>query len=98
MKQRRVHLYSLLGVSYMRTLKRPQRVQRRLLRLGQSPDPGDIESLVGSVTPQCPQLLTAREVPQGDAPFAVFGQGIAPAEGEHLLSIGDQVPYDTLVR
>src|SRR5258708_4621284 len=64
-----------LGASGRRTLNRAQRSQRRLLRLGQSPDPGDIESLVGSVTPQCLHLLAALEVPQGDGP-------VIPATGQ----------------
>src|SRR5258708_11667084 len=59
----------------MRTLNGPQCVQRRPLCLGQSLDPGDIESLVGSVTPQCPQLLPALEVPQDDGP-------VIPATGQ----------------
>src|SRR5712691_1928203 len=59
-------LWSLPGASGRRTFNRAQRAQCCLLRLGQSPNPGDSESLVGSVTPQSSQLLAALKVPQGD--------------------------------
>src|SRR5207248_389284 len=53
----------------------PQRAQRRLLRLRQSFHPADIESLVGSVTPQCSQMLGGLQVPERDGPIiAAAGQ------------------------
>src|SRR2546425_8702414 len=64
-----------LPPSHKSALNGPQRAQRCLLRLGQSPDPGDSESLVGSVTPQSSQLLAALQVPQGDGP-------VIPATGQ----------------
>src|SRR3989442_2146020 len=75
MKQGKAHLRSLLGASGRRTFNRAQRAQRRLLRLGQSPNPGDIESLVRSVTTQCLQLLATVQVPQGDG-------SVIPATGQ----------------
>src|SRR5713101_626315 len=64
-----------LSPSHRSALNRTQREQRCLLRLGQSPDPVDSKSLVGSVTPQSPQLLPALEVPQVNGP-------VIPATGQ----------------
>ena len=44
-------------------LNRPQRSQAGSLRLGQSPDPCDIEPLIGSVTPQRAQVRAALQLP-----------------------------------
>jgi hypothetical protein len=54
MKLPRPELGCVLGVVHSSVLNRPQRAQRRLLRLRHSPDPRDIESFVGPVTSQCP--------------------------------------------
>src|SRR5947208_1101772 len=54
---------------------RPQRTQRRLLRLGQAPDPRDIEPLVGAVASQRAERLATLEVPERDGP-------VIPATGK----------------
>jgi hypothetical protein len=51
-----------------RFLERPQGAQRRLLRLGETPDAGDSESLVGPISPQRFQRLAAPDVPEPDGP------------------------------
>src|SRR2546425_829446 len=63
----RLSLWSLPGASSRRTFNRAQRAQRRLLRLGESPDPGDIESLVGSVATQRAQVVAALQIPYHDS-------------------------------
>src|SRR3989441_6632018 len=61
----------------------PQRAQRRLLRLGQSFHPADIEALVGPVAPQRPQMLATLQVPERNDPvFPATGQ--PAAIGTHL--------------
>src|SRR6266571_6533657 len=45
-------------------LERPQGVQRRLLRCGETPDARDIESLVGSILPQRLELLATVQIPE----------------------------------
>src|SRR6266852_1342361 len=45
-------------------LERPQGVQRRLLRCGETPDARDIESLVGSIPPQRLELLATAQIPE----------------------------------
>src|SRR5258708_15861784 len=45
-----------------------QHAQRRLLRLGQAPDPCDIEALVGSVASQRAEGLATLQVPERDGP------------------------------
>src|SRR6266550_7277377 len=45
-------------------LERPQGVQRRLLRCGETPDARDIESLVGSILPQRLERLATLEIPE----------------------------------
>src|SRR5258708_3377560 len=49
-------------------LNGPQGTQRGLLRLGQAPDPRDIEPLVGAGASQCAQILATLQVPDVDAP------------------------------
>src|SRR6266704_1880402 len=70
-----VQLGSVLDVWHRSALHRPQRAQRRLLRLGQSFYPADIEALVGPVAPQRPQMLAALEIPDADGTvIAATGQ------------------------
>src|SRR2546427_12748274 len=57
----------MLGDWRRNVLRRPERTQRGLLRLGQSPDPRDIEALVGSVALQRPHQLSALQVPHLDS-------------------------------
>jgi hypothetical protein len=45
-------------------LERPQGVHRCLLRCGEAPDARDIESLVGSISPQRLELLATLEIPE----------------------------------
>src|SRR6266516_3339942 len=66
---------SVLDAWHRSALHRPQRTQRGLLRLGQSPDPRDIEALVGAVASQRAQMLATLEVPEHDGP-------VIPATGE----------------
>ena len=47
-----------------RFLERPQGAKRRLLRLGETPDVGDIESLVWPIAPQRLQMLATVQVPE----------------------------------
>src|SRR5215216_2823617 len=47
-------------------IERPQGHERRLLRLGQSSDPGDVEPFVGSRRAQCAYRFSARYIPQLD--------------------------------
>src|SRR5256712_4122538 len=58
-------------------------MQRGLLRLGQAPDPCDIEALVGAVASQRAQMLATLQVPDGDGP-------VLPATGQPA-SIGTQL-------
>src|SRR5712691_2886224 len=59
---------SVLDAWYRSALHRPQRAQRGLLCLGQSPDACDIEPLVGAVASQRAQMLAPLEVPERDGP------------------------------
>src|SRR5205823_5394653 len=69
---------SLLDEGLQLSLHRPQRAQRRLLRLGQSLHPADIEALVGPVAPQRPQMLAALEIPDVNGPIiAATGEPLA---------------------
>src|SRR5258708_10702106 len=52
-----------------RSFERSQRAQRRLLCFGEPPDARDSEALVGTIPPQGAQMLTTREVPDGDSPI-----------------------------
>src|SRR5207237_892427 len=64
--------------SHRSALHRPQRAQRRLLRLGQALHPADIEALVGAVAPQRPQMLATLEIPDLDGPvIAATGEPLA---------------------
>ena len=68
-------LWSLLGGWHRSVLHRPQGAQGGLLRLGQSPDPRDIQSLVGAVASQRAQMLATLQVPDSDGPvIAATGQ------------------------
>src|SRR2546426_1544624 len=58
-----------------RFLERSQGAQRRLLRLGETPDVRNIESLVGSIPPQRLQRLATVQVPEQDGP-------VIPATGQ----------------
>src|SRR5258708_21000401 len=66
MKSRRPGLRSLLGDCHRRALNCPQRAQCCFLRLGHSPDPCDIEALVGAVASQRPHQFGALDVPHLD--------------------------------
>src|SRR5258708_28891044 len=66
MKSRRPGLRSLLGDCHRRALNCSQRAQRCFLRLGHSPDPCDIEALVGAVASQRPHQIGALDVPHLD--------------------------------
>src|SRR5258708_3017839 len=59
------------------TLNRPQRTQRRQLRLGHSSDPRDIESFVRPVTPQRPYIPALLQTPQSN-------RIVVPATGQRL--------------
>src|SRR6266699_1964008 len=76
----------MLDVVHRNVLERPQRAHGRLLRLGHSLNPRDIESLVGPVAPQHPQLVAALEIPYLDSTIiAATGQSPAPrAQSERL--------------
>src|SRR5258706_1420828 len=63
MQPQRPELGSELGAVHSRVLNRPQRSQRRLLRLGHSPNPGGINALLRPVAPHRLQLLAALEIP-----------------------------------
>ncbi len=66
-----------------RVLERPQGAQRRLLCCGETPDVGDIESLVGSIPPQSAQMLAIVQVPEHDGPV-IPATGQPAAIGAHL--------------
>src|SRR5438552_11412321 len=66
---------SVLDTWHRSALHRPQRTQGGLLRLGQSPDPRDIEALVGAVASQRAQMLATVQVPDGDG-------AVLPATGQ----------------
>src|SRR6266567_5606728 len=66
---------SVLDAWYRSALHRPQRTQGGLLRLGQSPDPRDIEALVGAVASQRAERRATLEVPDSDGP-------VLPAAGQ----------------
>src|SRR5437588_1440744 len=71
-------LGSVLDAWHSSALHRPQRAQRRLLRLGQALHSTNIEALVGPVAPQCPQMLAALEIPGLDGPvIAATGEPLA---------------------
>src|SRR2546425_12114303 len=73
-----VQLGSVLDAWHRSALHRPQRAQRRLLRLGQALPPADIEALVGAVAPQRPQMLATLEIPDVDGPvIAATGEPLA---------------------
>jgi hypothetical protein len=59
---------SMLGAVSSLVLHGPQRTQVGLLRLGQTPDAFNIQSLVGSIPPQRAQMLATVQVPDGDGP------------------------------
>src|SRR5437764_1239559 len=68
----------MLDAVHRNVLERPQRAHGRLLRLGHSLNPRDIESLVGPIAPQHPQLVPALEIPYLDsAIIAATGQSLA---------------------
>lgn len=52
-----------------RFLEGPQSEQRHFLRLGETSNACDIESLVWPISPQCLQMLTAVQVPKLDGPI-----------------------------
>src|SRR5439155_17554308 len=80
-------------------LNRPQRAQRRLLRLGHPPDPRDIEPLVGPVSPQGAQMLATVQIPEGNG-------SVVPATGQlrpvptprHPAGQGWLLTHDPLTR
>src|SRR5690242_19767980 len=77
MQPQRPELESVLD-AWHGALHRPQRTQRRLLRLGQALRPADIEALVGPVAPQRPQMLAAVEIPDVDGSvIAATGEPLA---------------------
>jgi hypothetical protein len=65
----------------------PQRSQRRLLCLGQAPDPRNIEALVGSVASQRSEILATVQVPDRDGP-------VIPAIASMFLRQSDNSPLD----
>src|SRR6266567_4230624 len=76
-------LGSVLGAVHGSALHRPQRTQGGLLRLGQSSDPSDIQSLVGAVASQRAQMLATLQVPECDGPIIPATGQRAPI-GTHL--------------
>src|SRR2546421_1744667 len=72
----------MLHLGALPPFNRPQRAQRRLLRLGQSPNTVDIEALVESIS-QCLQRLATLEVPEPDGPV-IPATGQPAAIGTHL--------------
>src|SRR3989442_2558471 len=66
-----------------RFLKRAQRIQRRLLCLGETPDARDSEPLVESIPPQRLLQLATLEVPEPDGPV-IPATGQPAAIGTHL--------------
>src|SRR6266567_3426756 len=66
-----------------RSFECSQRAQRRLLCFGEPPDARDSEALVGAIPPQGAQVLTTREVPDGDSAI-VPTTGKRAAIGTHL--------------
>src|SRR5437868_4991344 len=74
---------SVLDAWHRSALYRPQGTQRGLLRLGQSPDPCDIEALVGSIPSQRLQMLATVQVPERDGPI-IPAAGQPAAIGTHL--------------
>src|SRR5437879_4400861 len=73
----RPELGSLLGAVHCNVLNCSQCAQRRLLCLGHSSDPRDIESLVGSVTPQGLEMLATLHIPH-------LNGIVVPATGQPL--------------
>ena len=61
----------------------PQRLQRGLLCLGETPDAYDSEALIGSIPPQRVQGLATLEVPEPDGPVIPATGQPAPI-GTHL--------------
>src|SRR5258706_5753667 len=82
MQPQRPELGSELGAVHSRVLNRPQRSQRRLLRLGPSPNPGDIDALVRPVAPQCLQVLAALDIPHLNG-IIIAAAGQSPAIGTY---------------
>src|SRR6266567_5371788 len=76
-------LGSVLGAVHGSILNRPQGAQRRLLRLGHSPDPRDIEALIGPVASQRAEMLATLQVPERDGPI-IPATGQRAAIGTHL--------------
>src|SRR5437660_1107039 len=74
---------SVLDAWFRSALHRPQRTQRDLLRLGQSPDPRDIEPLVGAVASQRAQMLAMLQIPDSDGPV-IAAAGKPASIGTHL--------------
>src|SRR2546423_6045367 len=74
---------SVLDAWHRSALHRPQGTQRGLLRLGQSPDPCDIEALIGSIPSQRLQMLATVQVPERDGPIIPAAGQPAPI-GTHL--------------
>ena len=72
-----------LSPGHRSALNRPQRAQRGLLRLGQAPDAGDIQSLVGPVASQREERLATVQVPDRDGPV-IAATGQLAAIGTHL--------------
>src|SRR5260221_329295 len=64
-------------------LQGPQGAQRRLLGLGQTPDAGDVEPLVGPVAAQGAQVFAAVHIPEPDGPI-IAATGDSFAIGAHL--------------
>ncbi len=83
MKPQRLGLGSVLGAVHRSVLNCPQRMQRGLLRLGQAPDPCDIEALVGAVASQRAQMLATLQVPERDGPV-IPATSQKPPIGTHL--------------
>src|SRR2546425_1379354 len=83
MQPRRPDLGSVLGAVPGSILNGPQGTQRDLLSLGQSPDPRDIEPLVGAVASQRAQMLATLQIPECDGPV-LPATGQSASIGTHL--------------
>src|SRR6266699_2834787 len=95
----RLELGCLLGAAALLihlVLQGPQGAQRRLLGLGQTPDAGDVEPLVGPVATQGAQVFAAVHIPEPDGPIiAATGDSFAigaDLEGLHLPLMGFSLP------
>ena len=84
-------LGSVLGAVHGSILNGPQGTQRCLLRLGHSPDPRDIEPLVGPVAPQRAEMLATLQVPERDGPIIpTTGQRAPIRTPSHAVYMPDE--------